>query len=46
MIAEGQPASDFTLPDQDANTLTLSTLKGPTPHSLLRPARRDNGLHH
>jgi peroxiredoxin Q/BCP len=28
MIAEGQPAPDFTLPDQDGNSVTLSSLKG------------------
>jgi len=28
MLAEGQPAPDFTLPDQDGNTVTLSTLRG------------------
>ncbi len=28
MIAEGQPAPDFTLPDQDGTPVTLSGLKG------------------
>lgn len=28
MLAEGQPAPDFTLPDQDGNPVTLSALRG------------------
>lgn len=28
MLAEGTPAPDFTLPDQDANPVTLSDLRG------------------
>jgi peroxiredoxin Q/BCP len=28
MLAEGQPAPDFTLPDQDGNPVHLSALKG------------------
>ena len=28
MVAEGKPAPDFTLSDQDGNTVTLSGLKG------------------
>jgi len=30
MIAPGQPAPDFTLPDQDGNTVTLAGLRGQT----------------
>ncbi|HXS46659.1 MAG TPA: redoxin domain-containing protein, partial [Solirubrobacterales bacterium] len=28
MLEEGQPAPDFTLPDQDGEELTLSELRG------------------
>jgi peroxiredoxin Q/BCP len=28
MIEPGQPAPDFTLPDQDGNEVTLSALRG------------------
>jgi len=30
MVAEGSPAPDFTLPDQDGNEISLSELKGKT----------------
>ena len=30
MLAEGSPAPDFTLPDQDGNEVTLSDLRGQT----------------
>jgi peroxiredoxin Q/BCP len=30
MIEAGQPAPDFTLPDQDGEELTLSALRGDT----------------
>ena len=30
MIAEGEQAPDFTLPDQDGGELTLSSLRGET----------------
>ena len=37
MIAEGQPAPDFTLPDQDGNAVTLSGLKGSPSSSTSTP---------
>lgn len=30
MIEQGEPAPDFTLPDQDGNDVTLSDLRGQT----------------
>jgi thioredoxin-dependent peroxiredoxin len=30
LIAQGEPAPDFTLPDQDGNDVTLSDLRGRT----------------
>lgn len=43
MLAEGEPAPDFTLPDQNGDEVTLSKLKGETVVLYFYP-KADTGI--
>lgn len=43
MLAEGDAAPDFTLPDQDGNEVTLSGLRGETVVLYFYPRADRNG---